>query len=235
MNSPRQLDTTNAEHITYRQAGIEITVLGGIRLEGLDRMRTTLKIQVEHLSIRHHLDLYNDTQVEKLVRKVAEKLEVGTSVVTAALTDLTDLLEQYRLAEIERTASSNQNQKKVLSEESQQRARLNLSAPNLMGRTWEDLGKTGIIGEEINRMLMFLIFLSRKLQRPLHIISLGSSGAGKTHLQESVGRLVPDEDKIEATALSSMALYYFGRYDPRTGASLPALAGACARLVPAMW
>lgn len=210
----RSLDITNAEHIGYAYGGIEITVLGGIRLEGLDRMRTTLKIQVEHLSIRHNLDLYNDTQVEKLVRKVAEKLEIGTSVITAALTDLTDLLEQYRLIEIERTASAgNQNQKKILSEEAQQRARLNLTAPNLMGRTWEDLGKTGIIGEENNRMLMFLIFLSRKLKRPLHIISLGSSGAGKTHLQESVARLVPDEDKVEATALSSMALYYFGRYD----------------------
>jgi hypothetical protein len=88
----RSLDITNAEHIGYKYGGIEITVLGGIRLEGLDRLRVTLKVQVEHLSIRHNLDLYNDNQVEKLVRKVAEKLEVGTSVITAALTDLTDFL-----------------------------------------------------------------------------------------------------------------------------------------------
>jgi hypothetical protein len=101
----RSLDITNAEHIGYQYGGIEITVLGGIRLEGLDRMRVTLKVQVEHLSLRHNLDLYNDTQVEKLVRKVAEKLEVGTSVITAALTDLTDLLEQYRLDEINKTTN----------------------------------------------------------------------------------------------------------------------------------
>ena len=83
MESPkRSLDITNAEHIGYKYGGIEITVLGGIRMGGLDRMRTTLKVQVEHLSLRHNLDLYNDTQVEKLVRKVAEKLEIGTSVIT---------------------------------------------------------------------------------------------------------------------------------------------------------
>jgi hypothetical protein len=82
----RNLDTTNPEHIHYQQGALDITILGGIRLEGLDRMRVTLKIQVEHLSIRHNLDLYNDTQVEKLVRKVADKLEIGTSVTTAALT-----------------------------------------------------------------------------------------------------------------------------------------------------
>ena len=72
----RSLDITNAEHIGFKHGVVEITVLGGIRLEGLDRMRTTLKIQVEHLSLRHNLDLYNDTQVEKLVRKVSEKLEI---------------------------------------------------------------------------------------------------------------------------------------------------------------
>ena len=84
----KHLDTTNAEHLTYDHPPLNIAVLGGIRLEGLDRMRVTLKIEVEHLALRHNLDLYNDTQTDKLVRKVAEKLEIGTSVVAAALMDL---------------------------------------------------------------------------------------------------------------------------------------------------
>jgi hypothetical protein len=165
----RSLDVTNAEHIGYKYGVVEITVLGGVRLEGLDRMRVTLKIQVEHLSIRHHLDLYNDNQVEKLVRKVAEKLEIGTSVITAALTDLTDLLEQYRIDEIERQGVQ-QDRRKILTEEEQQQARLYLSAPNLMERTREDIGRAGVIGEENNRLLMYLIFTSRKRENPLHII-----------------------------------------------------------------
>jgi len=211
----RSLDITNADHISYRNGGIEITVLGGIRLEGLDRMRTTLKIQVEHLSIRHNLDLYNDTQVEKLVREVAEKLEVGTSVITAALTDLTDLLEQYRLDEIERQGASQNDKRKILTEEEQQQAKLYLSAPNLIERTREDIGKAGVIGEENNRLLMYLIFTSRKRENPLHIISLGSSGIGKTHLQEKVSALIPEEDKMESTSLTAAAIYYFGRHDLR--------------------
>ncbi|MEM6814958.1 MAG: hypothetical protein AAF600_11350 [Bacteroidota bacterium] len=63
---------------------MDIAVLGGIRLEGLDRMRVTLKVQVEHLSIRHNLDLYNDNQTEKLIRKIAERLEIGTNVAASA-------------------------------------------------------------------------------------------------------------------------------------------------------
>jgi hypothetical protein len=55
MKNPRRtLDTTNAEHIKYSYDSIHITILGGIRLDGLDRLRTTLKVQVEHLSIRHN-------------------------------------------------------------------------------------------------------------------------------------------------------------------------------------
>ena len=58
---------------------------------------------------------------------------------------------------------------------------------------------------------MYLIFTSRKTNNPLHAISLGSSGTGKTHLQSKVSELIPQEDKIEITVLSANAFYYFNR------------------------
>lgn len=209
-----KLDPTNPDHITYQHPPLEIAVLGGIRLEGLDRMRATLKVQVEHLSIRHNLDLYNDTQVEKLIRKIAERLEIGTSVAAAALTDLTDGLEKYRLEEIEKQSRA-QDKRKFLTPEEIKAAQAYLKAPNLMGRTMEDIGKAGVIGEENNRLLMYLIFTSRKRDNPLHVISLGSSGIGKTHLQEKVSALIPEEDKLEITTLSGNAFYYFGQQELR--------------------
>ncbi len=51
-----KLNTSNPEHLCYTHEPLEIAVLGGIRLEGLDRLRTTLKIEVEGLAIRHNLD-----------------------------------------------------------------------------------------------------------------------------------------------------------------------------------
>jgi histone H3/H4 len=215
-SSQAKLNTSNPDHITYEHPPISIAVLGGIRLEGLDRMRVTLKVQIEHLSLRHNLDLYNDNQTEKLVRKIAERMEIGTSVVAAALTELTDALEQYRLEELERMASaSNQNKRKMLTPDEIKAAKQYLSAPNLMERTKEDIGKAGVIGEENNRLLMYLIFTSRKRDNPLHVISLGSSGIGKTHLQEKVSALIPEEDKLEITTLSGNAFYYFGQQELR--------------------
>ena len=214
MSATTTLNTTNAQHLIYENSMLTMEILGGIRLDGLDRLRVTLKITVEHLSLRHNLDLYNDNQVEKLIRKVAERLAVGTSVVAAALMDLTGKLEAYRLTEREKQETK-QTQRKLLTLEEINAAQRYLSAPNLMARTREDIGHAGVIGEEDNRLLMYLIFTSRKRERPLHIISLGSSGIGKTHLQSKVAELIPPEDRVEATGLSDMALYYFGQTELR--------------------
>jgi len=82
-----------------------------------------------------------------------------------------------------------------------------------MERTKEDIGKSGVIGEENNRLLMYLIFTSRKREQPLHVVSLGASGMGKTHLQEKVGELIPEEDTLSVTSLSENAFYYFGKQE----------------------
>ena len=99
----KKLNTANHDSLQYSNEILNITVLGGIKLEGLDRMRVTLKIQLQNSSVppvRHNIDLYNDNQLEKLIRKTAERLEIGTSVIAASLAELTEQLEAYRLEQI---------------------------------------------------------------------------------------------------------------------------------------
>lgn len=48
---------------------------------------------------------------------------------------------------------------------------------------------------------------------PFILLSLGSSGTGKTYLQEKIAQLIPEEDKLEITTLSENALYYFERQE----------------------
>ena len=208
-------DTQNPESLLYDNGMLRFTVLGGIKLEGLDRMRATLKAELPESPqppIRHNLDLYNDTQLEKFIRKAAERLEIGTSVIATSLAELTAELENYRLERIEE-AKPQAPQKHILTEEERQEAETFLQSPNLLERTNELIGKSGVTGEEINRLLMYIIFTSRKRNQPLHVVSLGASGTGKTHLQEKVGELIPEEDKIEITTLSENAFYYFGQQE----------------------
>lgn len=219
-----KINTHDPNHIIYQTEEIQLTVLGGIKLDGLDRLRVTLKIdvtdrkfkhylnhpEIANLALRHNLDLYNDTQVEKLVRRTAERLEIGTSHLSKALAELTDQLEQYRLKEIEKQHTRPDTHKKLTAAE-RKAADSFLQSENLLEQTNELIGQSGVIGEETNRLLMYLIYTSRKRQHPLHIVSLGSSGTGKTYLQEKVGELIPEEDKLEITVLSENAFYYFGQ------------------------
>jgi chromosomal replication initiation ATPase DnaA len=209
-----QLNTQNTNQLEYQNKLIKIAVLGGIRLDGLDRMRVTIKIQgteADSVAVRHNLDLYNDTQVEKLIRKTATKLEIGISVIEASINELIEALEKYRLEELENTDQKPQT--KQLTEKEKSEALQLLQSENLLTTTNNLIGQSGIIGEETNRLIMYLIFSSRKREQPLHIISLGSSGTGKTHLQESIGNLIPDEEKTEITTLSENAFYYFGQQE----------------------
>ncbi|NAS29698.1 hypothetical protein GTQ40_01860 [Flavobacteriaceae bacterium R38] len=207
------LNTTHPNHYSFTGKHLEIGVLGGIKLSQLDRLRVTLSINKLKSStkLRHNVDLYNDNQLEKFIRTAAERLEVGTSVLRSTLQELTHALENYRFLLIEKEQEATKPYSKELSAREQKEAENFLKSKDLLKRTNELIGKSGVIGEEISRLLMYLIFTSRKTSNPLHCISLGSSGTGKTHLQSKVAELIPQEDKVEITVLSANAFYYFNR------------------------
>jgi len=46
MEQKPKINATNPEAITYQTEELLFTILGGIKLEGLDRLRVTLKIEV---------------------------------------------------------------------------------------------------------------------------------------------------------------------------------------------
>jgi hypothetical protein len=204
------LNHHNPEYVTWKYEEMLFALMGGIRIEGLHSMRTTLKIDFKtYPSIRHSLDLYNETQTEKLVKKTAERFTLSTAYIQKAVGELTNLVEDYRLQQIDSNKSKALNTKPTLTKEEIEEAEAFLKELNLLQRTNDLIGKSGVIGEVANRLIMYVVFTSRKLNRPLHIISMGSSGIGKSHLQEKVGELIPKEDKIELTSVSGNAFYYY--------------------------
>jgi DNA primase len=73
--------------------------------------------------------------------------------------------------------------------------------------------KSGIIGEENSRLLLFIIASSYKTKQPLHAIVQGSSGSGKTHLISKIADLMPQEDTLRFTRITESSLYNWGEYD----------------------
>jgi DNA primase len=208
------LSTENPELLFYQNGVLNITVLGGIRIAGLDRMRVTLKLESKTkdnaLPLRHNLDLYNKGQVDQLTNQAAEIFDVSTLEATHALAGLTTALEQYRQSKLESLKPKKEERRQLTDREKQQALKY-LKAPDLMKQTVQDIARTGIVGEKVNSMIAYLTYTSRKREKPLHLMCLGASGVGKTYLQEKVSQLMPEEDKLEITTLSENAFYYFDR------------------------
>ncbi|MGN6293498.1 MAG: hypothetical protein ACTHMV_12210 [Chitinophagaceae bacterium] len=109
-------------------------------------MRVTMKVavidrrQAEYLddpeqadlSVRHNLDLYNEKQVEKFVRRVAEKLETGTITLTKAIADITGQLEEYRLKQLDKQET---RKEEVLTQEEREEAIQFLQQKDLLNKT----------------------------------------------------------------------------------------------------
>ena len=89
--SAAKLITANPELLVYDSGELLITVLGGIKLTGLDRMQVTLKVEHKaqsRLPVRHHLDLYNHPHTEQLVNKISESFDCSTQGVTQTIASL---------------------------------------------------------------------------------------------------------------------------------------------------
>ena len=70
------LDTSNPNNYHYKARHLGVHVLGGLRANKLESLRVTLalhKVTDPHDVLRHSIDLYNDNQVERFVRRVAEQ------------------------------------------------------------------------------------------------------------------------------------------------------------------
>jgi energy-coupling factor transporter ATP-binding protein EcfA2 len=88
-----------------------------------------------------------------------------------------------------------------------------LKSPDVISKIRDDITKVGIIGENINKVALYLIMLTRKFEAPIHAVLFGFSAAGKSHLVNTVGELVPPEDRFILTSGSSRSLDYLSTDD----------------------
>jgi hypothetical protein len=113
-----KLITENPELLTYIDGKLHITILGGIKLTGLDRLKVTLKListNNRQNAFRHNLDLYNSIQTEQLIEKSAEALDMSTAEISTAISRLTTGLEDYRAERLE-AMKPKQPEKRTLSD-----------------------------------------------------------------------------------------------------------------------
>ncbi len=210
--TPSNLNTQNPNKIVYITETAAYYIKGGIRKD-LDSLRVTLVI--EHLEnkakSRNKLDLYEDKQTEKIARESAEKLGLRVDLIENDLNILTDLLDQYRE---ENTNQTDEEAKKVIiPKEEKEKCFKFLKKPNLLQNINELIGKSGVVGEEKNRIFLFGIASTYQMENTLHALIQGTSGSGKTHLLATIMDFMPPEDTINLTRVTESSFYNYGEYE----------------------
>jgi energy-coupling factor transporter ATP-binding protein EcfA2 len=158
---------------------------------------------------RNKVDLYEREQLIKFARTISELEDLELVDIEQDLTVLTDLLERERDKELELEYESDDRQPKVLTPQKQAQAIDFLSEGNLIQRIDSLIEASGVVGEKSNRMMLFLIASTYKMPTTLHSLIQGTSGSGKSHLLNAIASLMPQEDVLNMTRITSKSLYYY--------------------------
>jgi hypothetical protein len=160
------------------------------------------------------LDLYAARPRTTFIVEAARELGVREEQVKK---DLGTLLLEVERAQAERLARAERPLPRAveLTPSEQAEALDLLRSPDLMDRILADFTACGVVGEEVNKLVGYLATVSRKLERPLGLIVQSASAAGKTSLMDAVLAFVPDEDRVQYSALTGQSLFYMEGLDLR--------------------
>ncbi len=206
-----KLDTSNPERISFETEVLHVTIWGGIEKENLSRLRISVHIRNKndkYKTYRDDVNLYSHPQVKKLIQSISESLELPSPHVTQTITELTEQLEAYRLAERNSQLIALRPKQYEMTNEERKAAEKLLRNKDLVRQTLKLISQSGLIGEQKNGMLLYFLYLSRITDEPLHAIIFGKSGSGKTYLQTKVSECLPEESVRTITSLTENTLYY---------------------------
>lgn len=161
---------------------------------------------------RTKIDLFDRIQTQKFIELINKEEELDSFELELILSELTDKVEKYREIDFQKNRIINKRKNLYhLSPQKEEKALNLLKNNSLMNVISNIIEECGIVGEENTRLLLFVVASSYKSLNPLHIIVNGSSGSGKSHLINTISKLMPSEDVINLTRVSNRSFYNFDK------------------------
>lgn len=198
--------------ISYRGKTGMFMVMGQLPMD-LGNLRISMQIIAKQTQKKHRvkIDLYDFMNVQNQCRELSEKQGFDYNKLETDLITFTDLLEDYResLFKEEMNPITDKYSEKELTPLAMEKAVEFLSKPRILENIDKLLEQSGIIGEEENRMLLFILASSYKMPYLLHGLVNGSSGEGKSHLINGIAECMPQEDVMNLTRITSKSLYHY--------------------------
>lgn len=207
-----QLEIINDFKIAYKGKIATYYVIGTLPTD-LGSLRISLHIVEKENQKKHRIkiDLADFVNVQNQCRELEEKQRLNANLLEVDLLKLADLIDDYREQKLDEELNpiTDLYSEKELTPKAQEKAIEFLSNPKLIENIGKLLGQSGIVGEQDNRMTLFVIASSYKMPNLLHGLVNGSSGEGKSHLINSISECMPQEDVLNMTRITSKSLYHY--------------------------
>ena len=158
------------------------------------------------------LDLYSARQRGVFTKQASEELGIKEEVFRRDLGRVLLKLEELQDEQIKQ-ALAPKEEAVPISDQDRAEAMELLRDPRLLERIVEDFARCGVVGEETNKLVGYLGVVSRHLDAPLAIIVQSSSAAGKSSLMEAVLAFLPEEQRVQYSAMTGQSLFYMGETD----------------------
>jgi hypothetical protein len=158
------------------------------------------------------LDLYSARQRAAFTKQASEELNVKEETLKRDLARVLLKLEELQDEQIRKALSPDKPAVEMTDEDRAAALEL-LKEPRLLDRILADFERCGIVGEETNKLVAYLAVVSRHLDAPLAIVVQSSSAAGKSSLMDAVLAFVPEEERVQYSAMTGQSLYYMGEMD----------------------
>ncbi len=178
----------------------------GLKGYGLDKLKVTVRLDVGDLFNLDTLDFYSQRAREHFSQAAEKLLKADPAKVNRDLLKLAEKLETHR-ARLKEDKSQGKEAAEMTATEREEALQL-LKDPNLLDRILDDMEKLGCVGEREALALGVLGTISRLLDKPLGLLLLARSGAGKTTVQDAVCDFVPEENLAKYTRITGQALFY---------------------------
>jgi hypothetical protein len=157
-------------------------------------------------------DLYAARQRSSFTKQAAEELGIKEEVIRRDLGHVLMKLEEMQDEQIKQALAPKDTEIKLTDNERTEALAL-LRDPRLLERIVADFALCGVVGEETNKLVGYLGVVSRHLEAPLAVIVQSSSAAGKSSLMDAVLAFVPEEQRVQYSAMTGQSLFYMGETD----------------------
>ncbi len=146
------------------------------------------------------------------IKQAAEELGIKEEIVRRDVGKVLFKLEELRDEQI-KEALQPKEKAVTLTDDERAEAMALLRDPRLLERIVADFALCGVVGEETNKLVGYLGVVSRHLEAPLAVIVQSSSAAGKSSLMDAVLAFVPEEQRVQYSAMTGQSLFYMGETD----------------------